>query len=255
MTSRELFQRYVDERKTAALPGYRRDTVAGLTRYTPVAPDLDGLVMFSELDESSLGAAIQQQTEYFARLGRGFEWKVHAFDSPANLAARLEGQGFEPDPVEALMVYGVSGHAARDRDVALRIERVTTPAGVRDILAVQEKIWGRAFPWLESWLHALLPRAALFCAYDGDEPIGTGWIEFPPGATFAELHGGSVLAEHRGRGIYSMLFDARVEEAKRHGIEFLAVDAAPMSRPILLAKGFTYVCDTTPYRKRAALRA
>ncbi len=28
----------------------------------------------------------------------------------------------------------------------------------------------------------------------------------------------------------------------------IAVDAAPMSRPILLRKGFQFVCETTPFR-------
>ena len=139
------------------------------------------------------------------------------------------------------------------RDV--RYERVTGPAGIRDVTSVQAKVWSEELGWLESSLYALLGRSAIFCAYDGEKPVATGWIEFPTGSDFAELHGGAVLSEYRGRSIYSALFDLRVEEAKRRGVDFLAVDAAPMSRPILLRKGFFHVCDTIPFRKNRANKA
>jgi GNAT superfamily N-acetyltransferase len=250
MTPRNLFCRYADERRAAAIPGYVLDGVDLLTRYTPIAPDLEGLVMFSELAESAIEDAIRDQIQYFSHLGRAFEWKVHAFDSPADLITRLRAHGFEPGDAEALMVYRVNEHASRAQISDVRIERVTSAAGIHDMAEVQAKVWNEELPWLGTWLHSLLPRAALFCAYRGATPVGTGWIEFPPGASFAELHGGAVLASERGRGLYSALFDVRVEEAKRRGAEFIAVDAAPMSRPILLRKGFTHVCDTVPFRKR-----
>lgn len=76
-------------------------------------------------------------------------------------------------------------------------------------------------------------------------------MEFPQESDFAELHGGAVLPALRGRGVYTALFNVRAEEARRRGTEFLAVDAAPMSRPILLGKGFHYICETIPYRMKA----
>ena len=251
MTPRQLFRRYAGERKVMHLPGYRLDSLDGLTRHTPLAPDIDGLVMFSELTEGVIDRAIQEQVAYFSRIGRPFEWKVHAFDVPADLAARLQAQSFEPGEPEALLVYKVGKPTSTRKDGPIRLERVTSAAGIGDVAAVQAQVWGEELVWLEAWLRALLPRGAIFCAYDGANPVGTGWMEFPDGVQFAEIHGGAILPRYRSQGIYSALLDIRVQEASRRGIEYLAVDAGPMSRPILLKKGFTYVCDTIPFRKRA----
>lgn len=250
MKLRELFQLYSSERKGMAPVGYKADAIKGLTRYTPLSPDLDGLVMFSELSKSSVDKAISDQIDYFSGIGRPFEWKVHTFDTPCDLTQRLTGRGFEPGTEEGFLIYRVSAHIPRPQKSSVRIERVTTRAGIRQVLSVQERIWDRSFPWLESSLLESLPRVALFCAYRGDVPIGTGWIEFPERAMFAELHGGGVLQSERGHGVYSALFDIRVEEAQCIGADFLAVDAALMSRPILLKKGFMHVCDTMPFRRK-----
>ena len=68
------------------------------------------------------------------------------------------------------------------------------------------------------------------------------------GVALADLHGGSVLVKACGRGIYTLLYRRRVEDARARGGRFLAVDAAPMSRPILQRKGFMFVCATYPMR-------
>ena len=249
MTSREIFQRYADERKAVTPAGYKADDIRGLTRYTPIRPNLDGIVMFSEHSESSIDEAIVIQVEYFKRIDRPFEWKVYDFDVPTDLAVRLEAHGFERGENEAFMVYDVHAHVPRTRRCDLRIERVAAAAGFRHIAIIQEQVWGKSFPWLETSLLESLENSAIYCAYIDEAPVGTGWIEFLAGTEFAELHGGSVLFGERGGGIYSALFDIRVEEAKLRGTKFLAVDAAPMSRPILLKKGFRDVCETLPLRR------
>jgi GNAT superfamily N-acetyltransferase len=71
-------------------------------------------------------------------------------------------------------------------------------------------------------------------------------LTFPVGSRFAELNGGGVVSTNRGRGIFSALLSRRIEEAKARGYTRVAVDAAPMSRPILLHKGFQHVCWTYP---------
>lgn len=150
-------------------------------------------------------------------------------------------------------MYPLAAHvprAPKAGEHAIRIEPITTSAGIRQVVDLQQEIWNQPLPWLESSLLAMRDHAAIYCAFDGDKPIGNGWIKFPTAsrATFADLHGGSVLPAYRGRGVYTALFDIRVAEAKRRGFEFLAVDTTSMSRPILLAKGFTLVCETVPFR-------
>lgn len=233
------------------LAGYRRDAIDGLTRFTPTAPDLEGFVVYCELSTSSVEQAISTQIDYFKAIARPFEWKVYTFDSPPDLASRLEARGFVPGETEKFMVYDVESLPPAEGEGSVRIERITTDAGIDQIAAVQEEIWGGPHPWLTGSLRTSLDTTAVYCAYVDDLPVGTGWIDFYQDSSFADLHGGAVLPRMRGRGIYSALFRIRILEAKRRGYRFVAVDAAPMSRPILLKKGFRFVCDTIPFRKPA----
>lgn len=251
MVPHEIFRAYADERKRFAPAGYRLESLYGLTRLTPMADGLDGVVMFSELPDPFIDEAIAAQVDYFQRIERPFEWKVYTFDRPSDLSQRLEQRGFEPGVRESFLVGRVAELPRVPPAGSFMIKRITSVAAIGDIVAVQESVWSRGLPWLGPMLAGALERTALFCAYEGDRPIGTGWIEFPAGCSFADLHGGAVLPEHRGRGIYSAIHAARVAEAKSRGVAYLAADATPMSSPLLLRKGFRHVCDTTPYRRAA----
>jgi GNAT superfamily N-acetyltransferase len=246
----EIFRRHAAQARKVLPAGYRRDEVDGITRFTPIARDLDGIVAFAELSEASIDATIASQLEYFEKLQRPFEWKVYDFDTPADLGVRLERRGFERGDAEALMLYDVAPHRSRGLGSQLRVDRITSRVALARVVAVQERVWGRAFPWLEPSLAAAMNRTAIFCAYQQEQMIGTGWLEFPEGCDFAEMHGGAVLPAFRGRGVYSALFDVRIDEAKSRGRKYVAVDASPLSKPILLKKGFSHVCDTIPFRLR-----
>lgn len=248
MGPHEIFQLYASERKLTAPAGYQLEQIDHLTRLTPVAPNLDGVIMFSELSEASADAAISTQIYYFSGLGRPFEWKVYSFDSPPDLSDRLKAKGFTAGDTEAFMVYPVDACPDMITDESIRVDRVTSEAGVDDVISVQQEVWAQPFPWLKRSLCASMEKTSTFCAYVDGAPVGTGWIEFPKRSSFAELHGGAVLPHARGRGVYSALFLARTLEARARRFQFIAVDAAPLSRPILLRKGFRYVCDTVPYR-------
>lgn len=247
MTPRDVFQHYKRERREIDLSGYVRETAAGFTRYTPTIPDAEGFVAFATLSATEADAAIGEQIAHFRARGCGFEWKVYDDDTPADLPRRLTAAGFHAGETEAFLVYALTAAgepAARPRFPVVRLTERSSLAHVRQI---QEQVWGRSFAWLEPLLAANAEELAIYCAYVGAEPVGAAWIRFFPGARFADLHGGSVLPSHRGRGIYAALLEARVAEARNRGVSFLAVDAAPPSRPILVAKGFTPICNTTPY--------
>jgi N-acetylglutamate synthase-like GNAT family acetyltransferase len=110
----------------------------------------------------------------------------------------------------------------------------------------QESIWQRSFPWLPEHMRQLWSNTSFYVARHMGDLIGLGWIEYPHGSRFAELHGGSVLPAFRGRGIYSQLLELRMLEARERGVSSVTVDAAPMSRPILEAKGFQWMDSTWP---------
>jgi GNAT superfamily N-acetyltransferase len=252
MNPREVFERYIRHQTGYEHPGFNREVFAAFVRLTPTTPGNEGFIQLAKLTRDSVDAAIEEQKAHFKSLGFGFEWKHHDFDTPDNLRERLRAHGFKPDDTEALMVLDVMAHPPWHGTLppGVRVERITTIARIPDVVAAHDRANNEPWTPLAQRLEAAFDVTVIFCAYDGDVPIGSGWVEFPPGSEFTEIHGGAVVAEYRGKGVYSALFDARVQEAKRRGSPFIVVDAGPMSRPILLRKGFEFICETTPYRMK-----
>lgn len=250
MDPREIFERYAAQQRNIDQPGFRTELFPELMRLTPTTSEAGGFIQLAKLTRENVDVAIVEQKAYFASIGRGFEWKTHDFDTPDNLPERLLAHGFKPDATEALMVYDVAAHIPWPGVLGkgLRVTQITTLDGIGDVVKAHDLANGKPYPPLARSLECAFDRTAIFCAYDGDEPIGTGWIEFPPGGEFAEIHGGAVIPTFRGKGVYSALFDVRVQEARRREVPFLVADAGPMSKPILLRKGFQFICETTPYR-------
>ena len=56
------------------------------------------------VDGPRLEALIERQVQYFAERGKPVEWKTYADDRPDSLIPLLLAAGFEPEPVEAVMV-------------------------------------------------------------------------------------------------------------------------------------------------------
>jgi GNAT superfamily N-acetyltransferase len=252
MEPRQIFERYAAQALNTDQPGFRSEIFPEFLRLTPTTSEADGFIQLAKLTRDNVDAAIIEQKKYFASIGRGFEWKVHDFDTPDNLTERLLAHGFKPDDTEALMVYDVVEHKPwpGTLDAGMRLERITNREGVQDVVKAHDLANEAPYPPLARQLEIALDRTAIFCAYDGEEPVGSGWIEFPPGGDLAEIHGGAVVSDYRGKGIYSALFDIRVQEARRREVPFLVADAGPMSKPILLRKGFQFICETTPYRMK-----
>lgn len=248
----DLYAFYVSQRRTYSIPGFYREDLPGLTRYTPLLPDWEGIIVHADLPAEEADATIAAQVSYFAERGQAFEWKVHTLNRPADLGDRLRRRVFAAAETEAFMLYPLTEHHRRREVAGIQIRPIEKSAQLNELVKLHENLEGGTISWLLSSLQAAQTRLEIFGAYAGDRLVGTGWTEFPPGSAVADLHGGSVLPEYRGRSIYSSLFDVRARSARRRGVEWLMVDAAPMSRPILLRQGFRLVCETTPFRMAAA---
>ena len=255
MWRRQTFERYAQARRTARIPGYRLEPLSDLTRHVPRGePDDEALVSFARFEPARAERRIEEELAHLRTHGWEAEWKVHDFDEPADLKARLEARGLTCHHVEALMVLEVeqsrSGSGARGGVV---IEKATGQA-LDEIAAFQEDVWKCRLPWLAGVLHETADpvhgSGSVYCARDDGKVVASGWIDFHGGSPFAQLCGGAVAEGYRERGIYSALFERRIQEAKARGVPFIAVDAAPMSRPILERKGFRFVCHTHPMRTR-----
>lgn len=245
---RHTFERYAGARRRACIPGYRLEALPDITRHFPASDSDEALLSFARFDAGDAGRRIQEELAAMASRGLAAEWKVHDLDSPADLKARLEALGLTCHHVEALMVLEVDSAQASEGTVeGVAIERLSGSA-LEEIVRLQEEVWKCRLPWLLDVLREMTDP--IYCARAEGRVVGSGWIDFHGGSEFAQLCGGAVAESHRGLGVYSALFDVRIAEAKARGTRFLAVDAAPMSRPILERRGFRFVCHTHPLRTR-----
>lgn len=251
---RELFEAYRTDRLDKPIEGFDLDRLPRLRRHLPHSEG-EALLCFARLTPGQEDAQIAEQIALFGARRQGFEWKVYEYDSPADLKPRLEAHGLLADEGECFMLYPLKQDRAGARRVTpppgVEIRRITDPAQLGDVLAVQAQVWGRDFAWLHDRLARNLAepeRMSMFCAYAEGRPIGSGWTDYPAGSSFPELHGGAVVAAWRARGVYSSLFDCRFDEARARGHAWMAVDASSMSEPILQRMGFVSICRTWPLR-------
>jgi GNAT superfamily N-acetyltransferase len=251
---REMFERYALARRAATIPNYRLEVVADVTRHLPRGADDEAVLSFARFTPADAERRIDEELRHLKSHWWEAEWKVHDFDQPADLSSRLQARGLTLHHEEALMVLEVDGariQPSARTDVV--VEAASGPT-LDEIARFQEEVWECRLPWLVGALHEMSDRldgsCPVFCARVGGRVVGSGWIDFHGGSEFAQLSGGAVAEKYRGHGVYSLLFERRLAEAKARAVPFVAVDAAPMSRPILERKGFRYVCGTYPMRTR-----
>lgn len=245
---KSLIESYRHERRVMEISDFLREDLGTVVRYSPIHQDAEGIVCFTNIPCEQLDEEIQRHIAHFEGRNIGFEWKVYDSDEPACLRKKLIDSGFDEGEAESLMMYEIAafqppGSSEKDGITLRRVEGKTV---LKQIVELQESVWDRSFTWLFDQLRSMWNHAAFYAAYDNELLVGAGWIEYPQGAQFAELHGGAVLPAFRGRGIYSQLFEIRMRDALARGVRWVAVDAAPMSRPILEAKGLKRLDTTYP---------
>ncbi|MFF4020027.1 GNAT family N-acetyltransferase [Streptomyces sp. NPDC001843] len=232
-------------------PGARVECTGTVTRQVADDPGWNG-VLWSDLDDTSADAAIADQIAFFTGLGRGFEWKLHGHDVPADLGSRLTAAGFAREPEETLMVAETAAPAPdAEPPAGVRLVPATDRAGVDLVVTVHEKVFGTDGTGLRRRLLARLDAApdtvVAVVALVGDEPVGAARMELTPGTPFAGLWGGGTVEAWRGRGVYRALVAHRARTAAALGYRYLQVDASALSRPILKRLGFHPLTTTTPY--------
>lgn len=236
-----------EQRRDIKYPDMTREVAGNVVRYIAPAPE-SCYVLYSELDENTADAAIREQVDYFTQRQQGFEWKAYAHDRPADLVDRLVAHGFSADEPEAIMVLDVT--AMPDvllHPPAAEVWRLTHPSQLADVVAVLEPVWEESFDWIHDRLgrHMAIPGyVSVYVAYVDGQPACAAWMYFDPGQ-FSGLWGGSTLAAYRGRGLYTAVLAARVQEARQRGVRYLTVDASAMSRPILSRHGFEVITMAT----------
>jgi GNAT superfamily N-acetyltransferase len=252
MNDQTLLQLLDLERQTVA----DTDFILEKTPYVVRAIGKEGsgnCVVYSHFSKSEAEQVINHEIDYFAKLDRGFEWKVYRHDEPLDLLARLRSRGFRIGEEEALMALDLNelppallAPAAE----SVSVNAVKDDQGIADFLALESAIWNQphtARELLRGSLSDPLPCHLAFVAYSDKKPIGFGRVTVSRQGCFAGLWGGSVLPDFRGRGVYRALLSARIKYAEQFGsVRHLRVDALPSSRPILEKYGFKAIGSTWP---------
>ena len=254
-TDRLLSIYHQDQRLEVHFPDMRRDVLPRITRLVNVSGSGDGMIIHAQLSNLDVEQAIQAQILFFERIGQSFEWKVYDYDTPADLVERLAAVGFEVEDPESIMVLELdAANPLLLRSEFPDVRRLTNPAQVADVMAVEQVVWNEALEGLAVFLANCLRQnpagVRIYAVYADGRPVSAAWALFPSKSVFATLWGGSTLAAYRGRGYYSTLLSVRAQEAWRRGVRFLAVDASPMSRPILEKHGFIKIAEATPCKWR-----
>jgi GNAT superfamily N-acetyltransferase len=248
----EIFTR--QQRIEVEYPDMKREVEGSVVRLISLAEE-EGYIIYSRLDEGSVEDAISAQIARFESIPQDFEWKVYDYDPPKDLIERLRRRGFLIGEAEALVVLDLTaGLEALDRPVPPSVVRITDPGEIDAIVTLENAVWESDQSDLGEFLKRDLrdhpEMLSVFISYQGTQPVSAAWIYFHVGTKFASLYGGATLPQFRNQGHYSLLLAARAQEARARGFSLLAVDASPMSRPVLEKHGFQYLATTTPCKWR-----
>ena len=240
-----------EERFGVSFPDAQREVVSSNLVRLVMPSDKRGLVIYSKLNEHNADAAIQEQVEYFGKLGYSFEWKHFDHDTPDDLKARLLKAGLEAEEDEALMVLDIENASdSLFNTDETDIRRITSPDKIEDVIGLQRIVWDEPLENLERRLKRDLEANPdmlnVYVAYVDDNPACSAWIYFSPNSRFGSLWGGSTLSQYRKRGLYTAILGVRVQEAKMRGCRFLSIDASPMSKPIVAKHGFQHLSTSRP---------
>ncbi len=246
----QILTSYIQDRREREFAGFQSEDLGHLIRQTPANGKGSGWVYFSDIPEEELDHTIQDQITYFETKGLSFEWKVYNFDKPKKLPERLLAHGFVSDEKEHLMVLDLSSHSIQlpTRHDHIVIEQVSGSSSLKSIKRFQESIWNID---LSDNFNYLSENASIFSHYVAmaqGEIIGSGWTEFLEESAFPELHGGAIAPQWRDNGVYSALLTTRLQEIAKRGYQYVTVDAAPMSYPILQKKGFISLATSRPFK-------
>ncbi len=215
-------------------------------------PGSNGIVDFNSPAEVA-DERIETAIDHFRRRGIGFTWYVSPFDEPRDLPERLERHGLilAGDTVGMARV----GLAPRDIVVNPDVEIQEIDGNDEAAIEAQLQIYAECFHWTPAQLDERRPgfleeyrtpqrreteRGYLACL-DG-RPVGTATLIYKVGLAY--MGGAAVLPEARGRKVYASLLAYRLAEADTRGYHIAAIQAGPMSRPIVARHGFK------PYMRR-----
>lgn len=179
---------------------------------------------------------------------RPSDWKLAAPSLDDTLEGMLEGRGYRLAAEAIATSIAVDATRPPTPDW-VAIHQVTTRAALRAQYDVMDQAFGnetRDVPDEELDHHlsnSVGPdaRCRRFLAIDlaTDRPVATASYNIFQALGFGFLWGGSTVPEARGRGAYSALVTARMQDARARGLHHVGLHAmTTTSAPILARQGF-----------------
>lgn len=190
---------------------------------------------------------IDETLEYHRQRNIGFQWWLAPDDRPIDLGQRLEKHG--------LILAGHAATMARkgldaldipgNPDVTVELLEGYDEAAIDAIAHItmicfnwtQEQIDERRPGWIERMRdERFRQREGNFLARINGQAAGYGRVMLQSGVAY--MGGAGVLPEFRGQKVYSTLLRRRMEWAHEHNYHVAAINAEPLSRPIVERCGF-----------------
>jgi len=247
---RQAYNHYL--RQNDPSPGYERQALEHLIRYRMIDEDF-GFVLwqdFANLDDETIETEITTQMDYFKSINAEFEWKVLDYDEPLDLRDRLKARGFNVtfEDSEAVMVLDLEKAPARLLETPTLDVRKITLADIDHAHHVRQAAFPdtppRAGEYIKYMLETHPDMMSMYVGYDGDIPVAQGRINYSTSDAqnpFVSIWAGGVLESHRGKGYYTALLQARIQEARERGYRYMVIDATETSRPIVTKFGFVQI--------------
>jgi GNAT superfamily N-acetyltransferase len=215
----------------------------------------------------ALNARVDAELAWFKARSKSLNWKVYGHDHPPGLGELLEKAGGTSDDHAVLHMASVADVCARLASPALNqiaLQAGSTRADVmraKDVWvnvwpesANEQAVWGEVYAGALDKLDRSKPEthgAQFWTAADPQHPTqaaAAGYMIHGPGTPIALLCGGAVRQEARKQGLYKALLKARAEWAHSRGATHIAIEASPMSAPIVQSLGFAPITTLVFYK-------
>ena len=177
----------------------------------------------------------------------GFQWWVTPHDTPSDLRERLEKHGLvlAGDALTMALLGLDDLDIPTNPDVTIELLDGYDEAAIDAIAHItmvcfnwtQAQVDERRPGWIERMRdERFREREGNFLARLKGQPAGYGRVMLQAGIAY--MGGAGTLPEFRGQKVYSTLLRRRLEFARERGYQLAAINAEPLSRPIVARYGF-----------------
>lgn len=221
------------------------DSTAELTIVdSGLGTDTFNIVCGARLETSRVAAAAREVRERFAASGRPFSWWVAPGDRPADLASRLEGEGFTNTESELAMAAALPALPLEVGGVAgLTVARAQTPEDLALFATINAENWtppeAGVLEFYRRSAGDLLGAESPFRFYVarlGETPVAA--VEVARAGGVAGVYDLSTRAAHRGRGIASALLAHALRREREEGTTTAVLQAAAAGVGLYRRLGF-----------------